>query len=91
MVKVNHDLTKVLKPKYHKKWVVLKPGESAEEGEIIEFCRDKLAVFKIPSQVEFRDELPKTMVGKILRRELVREHEQGLEEQGKKAQPEPVV
>jgi len=53
-----------------KAWIVLKPGETATEEEIIDFCRDKLAKFKIPTAVEFRDELPKTMVGKVLRRYL---------------------
>ena len=43
------------------------------EEEIIEWCRTGLARFKVPKQVEFRDELPKTMVGKILRRELMEE------------------
>jgi len=56
-----------------KAWVVLKPGESAEAAEIRDWCKDRLAVFKVPTQVEFRAELPKTMVGKILRRELVRQ------------------
>ena len=56
-----------------KAWVVLKPGETADEKEIQEWCADKLAKYKIPTQVEFRDELPKTTVGKILRRELVRQ------------------
>jgi long-chain acyl-CoA synthetase len=56
-----------------KAWVVLKPGEMATEGEIQEWCSDKLAKYKIPTQVEFRSELPKTTVGKILRRELVRQ------------------
>ncbi len=74
-----------------KAWVVLKPGESVTEVEIIDFCRDKLAVFKIPTMVEFRDELPKTMVGKILRRELVREHKESLEEQAEEAELEPVI
>jgi long-chain acyl-CoA synthetase len=53
-----------------KAWIVLKPGETASEEEIIDFCRDKLAKFKVPTAVEFRDELPKTMVGKVLRRYL---------------------
>jgi len=59
-----------------KAWVVLKPGETLTEEEIKEFCKDKLAKFKIPTQVEFRSELPKTTVGKILRRELVRQHKE---------------
>jgi len=53
-----------------KVYVVLKPGETATEAEIIEHCRANLAKFKVPTAVEFRPELPKTMVGKILRRAL---------------------
>jgi long-chain acyl-CoA synthetase len=56
-----------------KAWVVLKPGEAASEDDIKEWCKDRLAPYKIPTQVEFREELPKTMVGKVLRRELVRQ------------------
>lgn len=54
-----------------KVFVVLKPGETATEEEIIEFCRQNLAAYKVPKLVEFRDSLPKSMVGKILRRELL--------------------
>ncbi len=56
-----------------KAWVVLKPGETATVDEIRDFCKDKLAKYKIPYSVEFRDELPKTMVGKVLRRMLAEE------------------
>lgn len=56
-----------------KAYVVLKPGETATEEEIIEYCRQNLAPYKVPKFVEFRAELPKTMVGKILRRLLVEE------------------
>ncbi|MBU0510719.1 MAG: long-chain fatty acid--CoA ligase [Chloroflexi bacterium] len=59
-----------------KAWVVLKPGETADVAEIRDWCKDKLAAYKLPTQVEFRDELPKTTVGKILRRELVRQHKE---------------
>jgi long-chain acyl-CoA synthetase len=59
-----------------KAWVVTKPGEAVTEEEIKQFCESKLAKFKIPTHVEFRDELPKTTVGKILRRELVRQHKE---------------
>lgn len=59
-----------------KAWVVLKPGESASEEDIKGWCKDRLAKYKIPTHVEFRDELPKTTVGKILRRELVRLHKE---------------
>jgi long-chain acyl-CoA synthetase len=54
-----------------KAWVVIKPGETATESEIIEWCKPRLAKFEVPTHVEFREELPKTMVGKILRRELI--------------------
>ncbi len=53
-----------------KAFVVLKEGETATEEEIIEFTRENLAAYKVPKSVEFMDELPKTAVGKILRREL---------------------
>jgi long-chain acyl-CoA synthetase len=53
-----------------KVFVVLKPGASASEDEIRQFCRDKLSAYKVPHHVEFRDSLPKSNVGKILRREL---------------------
>ena len=59
-----------------KAWVVVKPGETLTEEEVKNWCSDKLAKYKVPTQVEFRDELPKTTVGKILRRELVREHQE---------------
>jgi long-chain acyl-CoA synthetase len=56
-----------------KAFVVLKPGETATEQEIIDFCRQNLAPYKVPKFVEFRGSLPKTLVGKVLRRELVKE------------------
>jgi long-chain acyl-CoA synthetase len=56
-----------------KAWVVLKPGQTATADEIRDFCKDKLAKYKIPYQIEFRDTLPKTMVGKVLRRSLAAE------------------
>jgi len=61
-----------------KAWVVLKPGESMTEDELKEFCKERLAPYKVPRHVEFRGELPKTTVGKILRRELVRQHKEGV-------------
>jgi long-chain acyl-CoA synthetase len=60
-----------------KAWVVLKEGQTATEEDIREFCKDKMAAYKVPTLVDFRDELPKTTVGKILRRELVRQHKEG--------------
>ncbi|GAB6876871.1 long-chain-fatty-acid--CoA ligase [Thermaerobacter litoralis] len=51
-------------------FVVCKPGQQVAEEELIDFCRRHLAPYKVPRSVEFRTELPKTMVGKILRRVL---------------------
>ncbi|MGE3958266.1 MAG: AMP-binding protein [Vicinamibacterales bacterium] len=51
-------------------WVVLRPGEQATEADLRAFCRERLAAYKVPGKVEFRRDLPKTMVGKILRRAL---------------------
>jgi len=56
-----------------KAYLVLKPGRTASPEQIIAFCRLHLAGFKVPTQVEFRAELPKTMIGKVLRRVLVEE------------------
>ncbi len=56
-----------------KAYIVLKPGCSSTPGEIIEFCKGKLAKYKVPKEVEFRESLPKNMVGKMLRRLLVEE------------------
>jgi len=53
-----------------KAWVVLRPGHTATEAELREFSRKALAPYKVPSHVEFRRDLPKTLVGKILRRAL---------------------
>jgi long-chain acyl-CoA synthetase len=50
--------------------VVLKPDQSATEQEIIDYCRNEIAVFKCPRKVVFRDALPKNNTGKVLRREL---------------------
>jgi long-chain acyl-CoA synthetase len=54
-----------------KAFVVLRPGHAATAEEVTAFCRLHLAAFKIPRQVEFRAELPKSLVGKYLRRVLV--------------------
>lgn len=53
-----------------KAYVVLKEEETAAPEEILHFCRQELAKFKVPSQIEFRKELPKTIIGKVLRRVL---------------------
>jgi long-chain acyl-CoA synthetase len=51
-----------------KAYIVLKEGETATAEEIIQFCREQLSKFKVPKEVEFRSQLPKTLVGKVLRR-----------------------
>lgn len=56
-----------------KAFIVLKQGETATASEIRDHCKQQLASYKVPREVEFRDELPKTMVGKVLRRVLVDE------------------
>ena len=56
-----------------KVFIVLRPGETATADEILQFCGERMAKFKVPKYVEFRHELPKTMVGKILRRKLMEE------------------
>jgi long-chain acyl-CoA synthetase len=56
-----------------KAWVVLRPGERATAEELRAWCRERLAPYKVPASVEFRAELPKSMVGKVLRRALTAE------------------
>jgi long-chain acyl-CoA synthetase len=62
-----------------KVFVVLNDGETATEEELLEYCKDKLATFKLPTMVEFREELPKTNVGKILKKDLKAEEMEKLE------------
>lgn len=54
-----------------KAWVVLRTGQQLTVDELRDFCRRSLAAYKVPKHIEFRDSLPKTTIGKILRRELV--------------------
>jgi long-chain acyl-CoA synthetase len=58
-----------------KAWVVLRAGQTACAEELREFCRQKLTGYKIPKQVQFLESLPKTTVGKVLKRELVAREE----------------
>jgi long-chain acyl-CoA synthetase len=51
-----------------KAYIVLKPGETATAEEIMAFCREKLAAYKAPKLVEFRTSLPKSAIGKVLRK-----------------------
>ncbi|MBZ0307641.1 MAG: long-chain fatty acid--CoA ligase, partial [Anaerolineae bacterium] len=54
-----------------KAWIVLKPGMKVSEAELIQHCSQYLAPYEVPRRYAFIDELPKTMVGKTLRRELI--------------------
>jgi long-chain acyl-CoA synthetase len=56
-----------------KAWIVCRPGLSVTPGELRAYCRERLAPFKVPAQIEIRTELPKTMTGKVLRRVLAAE------------------
>lgn len=62
-----------------KAYIVLQPGAEATEEEFIAYCRSKLAAYKVPRYVEFRDSLPRTAVGKLLRRLLVEEEKAKME------------
>jgi long-chain acyl-CoA synthetase len=53
-----------------KAFIVLKEGENLTESEVIAYCKDRLAAYKVPRDIEFLPELPKSAIGKILRREL---------------------
>ncbi len=54
-----------------KAYVVAKPGKTLTAEQVLEHCRQELAPYKVPKEVAFKEELPKTLVGKILRRALV--------------------
>jgi long-chain acyl-CoA synthetase len=60
-----------------KAWVVLKEGQNATAEDLQKFCREKLTGYKVPRHIEFRQELPKTFVGKVLRRILQDEEKAG--------------
>ena len=53
-----------------KAYVVLKPDRTAEPDELVGFCRDRLAAYKVPREIQIVPDLPTTSTGKILRREL---------------------
>jgi long-chain acyl-CoA synthetase len=65
-----------------KAFVVLKPGEEATKGDIVQFAAQRLAKHKVPRAVEFRDELPKSAAQKILRRVLAEEERARQAERG---------
>jgi long-chain acyl-CoA synthetase len=49
-----------------KAFIVTQPGQSLSKEEIVQFCKEKLAAYKVPKQIEFIDELPKSAIGKIM-------------------------
>lgn len=67
-----------------KAYIVLKEGSTVTEEEMNQFSRKYLAAYKVPRYYEFRQELPKTAIGKILRRMLVEEEKQKIEEESQK-------
>jgi long-chain acyl-CoA synthetase len=50
--------------------VVLRPGQNVTADELRSYCRQKLAAYKVPKHIEFRASLPKSTIGKVLRRVL---------------------
>ena len=66
-----------------KAYIVLKEGMTASADEIIQYCREVLSKFKVPKEIEFREQLPKTFVGKVLRRVLRDEEMVKLKQNGK--------
>ncbi|WP_332649794.1 AMP-binding protein [Lysinibacillus sp. 54212] len=68
-----------------KAYIVLKEGHTATESELNAYCRQSLASYKVPRFYEFRDELPKTAVGKILRRTLIDEEKAKMSNSEKEA------
>ncbi len=52
---------------------MLRDGETATAQEIIDYCRTRMARYKVPKQVKFRSELPRSLFGKVLRRLLLQE------------------
>ena len=63
-----------------KAYIVLKQGESCTAEEIRAFCKENLAPYKVPTLIEFRQDLPKSQIGKVLRRLLVEEEKQKAKE-----------
>jgi long-chain acyl-CoA synthetase len=60
-----------------KAWVVLRAGQELTVEELRAYCKQSLAPYKVPKQIEFRDSLPKSVIGKVLRRELARAEHSG--------------
>jgi long-chain acyl-CoA synthetase len=70
-----------IKGEVAKAWIILRSGMSATEEEIRNYCREKIAPYKVPARVDFCKELPKSMIGKVLRRVLVEEERAKLAQQ----------
>ncbi|OZB95266.1 AMP-binding protein [Paenibacillus sp. XY044] len=66
-----------------KAYIVLRKGSSVTEQELKKWCKERLAVYKVPKIYEFRESLPKTLVGKVLRRKLIEEENEKLVNQSK--------
>src|SRR5690625_3801646 len=60
--------------------IVKREGSTVTEEELDKYCRENLAAYKVPRIYEFRDELPKTVIGKVLKRQLIEESVEELEE-----------
>jgi long-chain acyl-CoA synthetase len=56
-----------------KAWVVLRPDQPCTAEELQAFCKERLTAYKVPKHIEFRDSLPKSLIGKVLRRVLQEE------------------
>lgn len=65
-----------------KAWVVLREGSSTTGQQLRDYCRERLAPYKVPAEVEIRASLPKTLVGKVLRRQLRSEEVERLDRPG---------
>ena len=62
--------------------IVLRPGQQATAEEIIAFCQGRLRSYQVPRRVRFREEMPRSFVGKVLRQKLVEEELDGDGERG---------
>jgi long-chain acyl-CoA synthetase len=70
-------------------YVVVKPGETLTQAELEQYLKERLAPYKVPKQFEFRDALPKSLVGKVLRRALRDEYSARAQTTSPTAQPSP--
>ena len=70
-----------------KAYIVVKPGQTLTEDEVMAHCAESLTAYKVPKLVEFRDGLPRTIVGKVLRRVLLEEERAKAAGEGAPAKP----